>query len=290
MKITIDPYAGFCFGVERAVRIAEDNIFGDIPLRSLGDLVHNEEENLRLKEKGLKTIDHDLFLNIKHGRVLFRAHGEPPVSYKVACRNNTKVIDATCPVVKKLQSRVAKASKEIGKKDGAIIIFGKKKHPEVLGMIGHTAGNVLVISDITEAMEAELPPVIRMFAQTTMAVSDYLLIQDVVNKRLNEIYGPGQIDFKSFNTICGQVSDREKNIRKFAVEHDAIIFVAGKESSNGKMLYNIAAEVNPRSYFISRIDQISADWFKKVASVGVTGATSTPVWLIEKVGKALERF
>jgi 4-hydroxy-3-methylbut-2-enyl diphosphate reductase len=290
MKITIDPYAGFCFGVERAIRIAEDNLFGDIPLKSLGDIVHNEQENKRLNRIGLRTIPREVFYNLKHGRVLFRAHGEDPESYKIACRNNTRVIDATCPVVKKLQSRIAKSSKEVQKKHGLIIIFGKRDHPEVIGLLGHTAGQAVVISTAEEVSQVDLPPVIRMFAQTTRGVDEFLLLQDAVRRRLGDLYDPGQVDFKSFNTICKQVSGRENYIKEFAAQHDVVIFVAGKESSNGKLLFSYVTKVNNRSYYISSPDEIMPRWFKDAKSAGITGATSTPSWLMEEVGKNLEKL
>ena len=290
MKVTIDPYAGFCFGVERAIRTAEENIMGDITLSSLGMIVHNEQENIRLHEKGLKVIDHDNFINLEQGRVLFRAHGEPPSSYTIACGNGTKVVDATCPVVKKLQLKVAKAFKEMQKHGGLVIIYGKKGHPEVIGLMGQTKDQAMLVSSQEDIRIAILPPKIRLFAQTTMGTEDYTKIQEAVMKRLKELHKESQIDFKAFKTICGQVAGREKKIRAFSSEHELILFVAGKDSSNGRHLYRISSEINSRSYFISNSEDIHREWFKGITDVGITGATSTPSWLLEDVGKTIETW
>jgi 4-hydroxy-3-methylbut-2-enyl diphosphate reductase len=290
MKVTIDPYAGFCFGVERAIRIAEENTYGEIPLKSLGDLVHNEQENKRLAGKGIKSIPREVFMNLKHGRILFRAHGEPPESYLNACRNNTKVVDATCPVVKKLQSRVAKNAREMRKKGGRVVIFGRKDHPEVIGLLGQDKENIMVVSSMDEVAMTVFPPKVRMFAQTTRGLEEYLLLQAAVLRRLNNLHPSNDVDFKAFNTICKQVSGRENKIRTFGKEHDIVIFVGGKESSNGKLLFGFVKEENPKSYYISSPDEILPEWFENVSHVGVTGSTSTPSWLMEEVSKAIEKL
>lgn len=290
MEVTIDRYAGFCFGVERAIRIAEDNMFGDNPLFSLGELVHNEEENQRLEKKGLKTIAEDYFVNLKHGRVLFRAHGEPPSSYEIGCRNQTKVIDATCPIVRKLQTRVKRSHREIYKKNGMVLIFGGKDHPEVIGLLGQVPGNIMAVDTVEDIKNAALPPVIRLFSQTTRGTEDYLLIQDAIRHRLTELHPYESIDFKSYNTICSQVSGRVKRIGEFAASHEVILFVAGKDSSNGKLLFTLAREVNPRSYYISQVEEIDPQWFGDCNDVGISGATSTPGWLMEKISEAVKRM
>lgn len=290
MKVTIDPYAGFCFGVDRAIRVAEENVYGENRLYSLGMIVHNEREQDRLSEKGLGLISDENFTNLKHGRVLFRAHGEPPKSYKIACRNNTKVIDVTCPVVKKLHVRVAKSQEEMSKKKGVVLIYGKNNHPEVNGLIGQTEGKAIQVSSPEAIKEMKLPHSVRLYAQTTMGTESYLLIQDAVRRRLNELHPGKDIDFKSFNTICGQVSGRERNIRKFAVENEVILFVGGKESSNGQYLFSLASQINPRSFYISGKEDIRKEWLENMNTLGITGATSTPDWLLEEVRNAVEKM
>lgn len=288
MKVTIDPNAGFCFGVERAIRAAEANLVEDEELFSLGMIVHNEEENKRLRERGLKTVSQENFINLKQSMVLFRAHGEPPSSYKVACRNGTRVIDATCPVVKKLQSQVAKAYADMVTNCGSIVIFGKKNHPEVEGLVGQTHAEAIVIQSVEDVQKNDFPAIIRLFAQTTMGVDQYQEIKIAIENKLLELHPKEKIDFKAYNSICGQVSGREKKIRKFASENEIVIFVAGENSSNGKHLYGVSKEVNPRSYYISRESEIDPGWFENADRVGVTGATSSPDWLLENVKKAIE--
>lgn len=290
MTVTIDPYAGFCFGVERAIRTAEDNLFGEEKLHSLGQIVHNEEENRRLAAMGIKTITHEDLVNLKQARVLFRAHGEPPASYKTACRNGTKVIDATCPVVRKLQSRVEKSHKEMTKKGGLLVIFGKKMHPEVLGLVGQTGNSALVITTTEEARSADLPPAVRLYAQTTMGTEAYEQVLQAMLERMNELHPDKEIDFKAFNTICGQVSGREKRVQKFAGEHQVILFVAGKNSSNGRHLFSLCETANPKSYYVSSVDDIRREWFAGHDDVGITGATSTPYWLMKDIADTVQKI
>jgi 4-hydroxy-3-methylbut-2-en-1-yl diphosphate reductase len=289
MKVTIDPSAGFCFGVKRAIDVAEQNLGSEGQLYSLGEIVHNEEETNRLKEKGLRSISHEFLMNLKQGRVLFRAHGEPPVSYRTACRNGSTVIDATCPVVKKLQAQVLKSHTEIQKRCGAVVIFGKKGHPEVIGLAGQVQDDVIILANPDEIKSAELPPVVRLFAQTTMGTDDYKQIQEAIKDRLKELHGEKSIDFKVFNSICGQVSGREKKIQKFASEQDAVLFVAGKSSSNGKHLFELCRTANPKTFYISGKEDIKPEWLDGVDAVGISGATSTPEWLMEEIGKEVEK-
>ena len=290
MKVTVDPYAGFCFGVERAIRIAEESMYGELRLHSLGELVHNEEENRRLEKLGLKVISVKELGQLSHGRVLFRAHGEPPSSYNLACENDNKVIDATCPIVKKLQVRVMKSYQEIRKKNGMVLIFGRKDHPEVIGLLGQVPGNILAASDPAEVKGLHLPSVVRLFAQTTRGTEAYLFFQDAVRRRLNELHPPEAIDFKSHNTICPQVSGREKKIKDFAAGHEVVLFVSGKESSNGKLLFGLAKEENPRAYFVSHEDELKPEWFAGISDVGISGATSTPDWLLNRIAKKVEKL
>jgi 4-hydroxy-3-methylbut-2-enyl diphosphate reductase len=288
MKVTIDPSAGFCFGVKRAIDVAEQHAGAGEQLYSLGELVHNEEETKRLKDLGLRVIDNEFLMNLKQGKVLFRAHGEPPKSYRIACRNGSIVIDATCPVVKKLQARVLKGHKEIQKRCGAIIIFGKKRHPEVIGLNGQINEEAIIISSVDEIKSLDLPPVVRLYAQTTMGTAAYREVQEALLGRLHELHPEQNIDLKVANSICGQVSGREKKIQQFASEHQVMLFVAGKSSSNGKHLYELCKAVNPRTYYISGKADIQDEWLTGIENVGISGATSTPEWLLAEIGKQIE--
>lgn len=287
-KITIDSAAGFCFGVKRAIDVAEQHAGQGEPLYSLGELVHNEEENRRLKGLGVRSIDETFLMNLKQGKVLFRAHGEPPKSYRTACRNNSTVIDATCPVVKKLQASVLKSHNDLRKRCGAVLIFGKQGHPEVVGLNGQINDEAIVVTTIEEIKALDLPAAVSMFAQTTMGTEDYRNAQDAVRQRLIELHGEQNFELKVANSICGQVSGREKKIRKFAIDHQVVLFVAGKNSSNGRHLFAICSEANPRSYFISTPEEIQAEWLAGMEDIGISGATSTPDWLLEQVAKVLE--
>ncbi len=259
-------------------------------MHSLGDIVHNEEEERRLVSIGLKVISSEEFINLKQNRVLFRAHGEPPGSYKIACRNATKVIDATCPVVKKLQARITKIAEEMKRKKGVVLIFGKKDHPEIIGLVGQAPQTIRVIENTEQVGSMNLPTVVRLFAQTTSGTDNFLLVQDAVRKRLNELYPLLEVDFKSYNSICKQVSGRERSIRDFANDHQMLLFVGGKESSNGKQLFKLASNVNQHSYYISGLEDVKKEWFDGITDVGITGATSTPDWLMEKVKDEIELY
>lgn len=284
MVVETDNQSGFCFGVQNAVQIAEEALGKGEKVYSLGPIVHNDMEMERLSTLGLVSITHEEYERLKNCRVLIRAHGEPPETYKTAEKNNITIIEATCPIVKKLQSRIRKTQSTSQASNGQIVIFGKPGHAEVVGLLGHTEGEGILISKPEDLSKIDMTKPVCLFSQTTMSVSDYKNIADLIRTGMFEkgVEDPGS-QLKVFNTICGQVSNREPHLREFAKEHDVIIFVSGRESSNGKMLFNVCKSVNPSTYFVSSTDEIDRDWFKGMKTAGICGATSTPKWLIEKI-------
>jgi 4-hydroxy-3-methylbut-2-en-1-yl diphosphate reductase len=280
MQITIDSNAGFCFGVKEAIEAAEKEIDAGNEIYSLSELVHNKEEIDRLYSKGLKTISHQNLKEISGKTLLFRAHGEPPETYRQLKEKEIKLIDATCPVVLKLQNRVRKSYLKMKELDGNVLIFGKKGHAEVVGIAGQTNGEALVISNLDDFNHIDFSKPVEVFSQTTMCVEDYNIITSEIRKMCLQ---KGQDHCVIHQTICAQVSRRVPALKKLASENDAILFVSGKNSSNGKYLFNIAKEINPASYWIESKHDIDIEWFKNVNSVGISGATSTPIWQLEEV-------
>jgi 4-hydroxy-3-methylbut-2-enyl diphosphate reductase len=287
MQVVIDKNAGFCWGVVRAIEIAESELNASGKLYSLGEIIHNPVEVERLKEKGLITISHDDLKNVKDAKVLIRAHGEPPSTYEIAKKYGVEIVDATCPVVTKLQSRVRKFYL-----DGyQIVIFGKKDHPEVIGLLGQCDGNAIVIKSLEEVDNVPLKGKTVLFSQTTMSKDLFYKIKAELEKRVEElvvINPEEEVDFIAKDTICRQVSNRDDKLREFSRSVDVVVFVAGKNSSNGKVLYEICKQENPRTYFIETPKELDVKWFENCDKVGVTGATSTPQWLMEEVKKAIE--
>lgn len=287
MKVEVDSGSGFCFGVENAVDIAERALESGEKVYCLGSIVHNDIEVERLKSKGLITITREEFATLAGVKVLIRAHGEPPSTYKIAQQNNITIIEATCPIVKRLQMRISKAWNDSLVNNGQVVIFGKPGHAEVLGLMGHTNNTAIVVSSVKDIEDLDFSRHIYLFSQTTMKVSDYAGLADIIRKRIGEA-GNGDSDLLTVhNTICGQVSNREPRLKEFARNHDVVIFVSGKESSNGKMLYSVCLEENPDTYMISAPEEVEPGWFTGKFSVGVCGATSTPKWLIDKVAKEI---
>lgn len=278
LSVTIDKSSGFCFGVVYAIDMAEDILAHEEYLYCLGDIVHNDEEVLRLKAKGLRIIDHDKLKELKNEKVLIRAHGEAPSTYELALNNNLTLIDASCPVVLKLQNRIKNSYDD----DEQILIFGKHGHAEVIGLQGQTNGDAIVFQDIAELDNLELPNKFTLYSQTTKSTVKFYQIKD-------ELLSRGY-DVKANDTICRQVSNRYGDLEQFVVDYDKIIFVSGKKSSNGKVLYDVCKKYNPNSYFISNVDELEKSWFNPGDRVGICGATSTPMWLMEKVKLALEIF
>ncbi len=290
MNIEIDKRSGFCFGVVYAIQKAENELKNKDKLFCLGDIVHNSVEVNRLENRGLVTIDHDEFKKLKNAEVLIRAHGEPPETYKTALKNNVKLIDASCPVVLKLQNKIKTGFDEIEKKNGQIIIFGKKGHAEVNGLVGQTNSKAIVISKIEDLKKIDFSKPINIFSQTTKSLDKYSEIISEIKKRAINTVGENNTDFTSNDSICRQVSNRYEELERFSKEKDVIIFVSGKKSSNGKVLYQISKNNNDRSYFISDTNEINFDWIKKTDSIGISGATSSPLWLMEKVKKHIENY
>jgi 4-hydroxy-3-methylbut-2-enyl diphosphate reductase len=283
MKVTIDPNAGFCFGVVRAIGIVDDELSSNIDLYCLGHIVHNSEEVARLKKNGLKTIDVDEMEKLNDTKVVIRAHGEPLSTYTLAKEHNIEIIDATCPIVIRLQKMIKEQYEEIRGLAGQIVIFGKPNHPEVIGLNGQTNNTSIIISDKEDIEKIDLMKPVRLFAQTTRDKDSYKDISEEIKRRKEKLGLNTDYDYKVFDTICSKVSNRSKQIKIFAEENDVIIFVSDQKSSNGKYLYQIAKSVNPRSFFISRKEEIEREWFMKNDRVGISGATSTPEWLMKDV-------
>ncbi|MBD1430329.1 4-hydroxy-3-methylbut-2-enyl diphosphate reductase [Sphingobacterium litopenaei] len=278
LQVTIDKDSGFCFGVVYAIDMAEEILEQDGYLYCLGDIVHNDEEVARLKAKGLRIINHDVLPSLQNEKVLIRAHGEAPETYKIALENNITLIDASCPVVLKLQNRIKTSYDE----DEKILIFGKHGHAEVIGLQGQTNNEAIVFQDIAELNQIELPSSFTLYSQTTKSVDKFYAIKDELLKR--------GYDVKANDTICRQVSNRYEDLNDFARGYDKIVFVSGKKSSNGKVLYDVCKAANPNSYFISGSDELDSSNFNEGETIGICGATSTPMWLMKEVKKALEQF
>ena len=275
MTVEIDKGSGFCFGVTTAIRKAEEELSRGVPLYSLGDIVHNGEECERLRQLGLIAIDHDQFRQLHDVRVLLRAHGEPPETYVTARENNIKLIDATCPVVLNIQKRIHRDAQT---SDGAqIVIFGQKGHAEVLGLVGQTRGEAIVIESIEELDRIDFSRPVRLYSQTTKSLSEFRHIVEVIQQRMAP-----NVEFHYSDTICRQVANRLENIRQFASSHDLVFFVCGRKSSNGRVLLEACRAVNPNTHHVEDASQIDLALITPtVQSIGICGATSTPGWLME---------
>ena len=282
MKVTIDPTSGFCFGVDLTIEAAETKLGREGTLYSLGEIVHNKEEMDRLRGKGLEIIDYEKLNSVKEVKVLIRAHGEPPSTYETAKRNNIELIDTTCPIVKKLQQRIHEAYLEMKKQNGQIVVFGKKDHPEVIGLMGQTDNTAILIGGMGDLDRIDFEKPIRLFSQTTKSTEIYLQIVDGIKKR-SDNFAKGGDYFIPKNTICKQVSGRVPSLKKFCGDNEVIVFVSGRNSSNGKYLFGICKSANPKSYHISSPSEVDVKWFEGALKVGISGATSTPKWLMEKV-------
>ena len=275
IQVEIDNGSGFCFGVTTAIKKAEEELAEGKPMYCLGDIVHNGMEVERLTAMGLITINHEQLKDLHNVKVLLRAHGEPPETYELARRNNIEIIDATCPVVLQLQKRIKKQF--LNNPDAQIVIFGKNGHAEVLGLVGQTKSEAIVIEHFDEVTRLDFSKDIYLYSQTTKSLDEFHRIIEYIQAHIQE----GAV-FKSFDTICRQVANRMPNIARFAAQHDVILFVSGRKSSNGKVLYNECKKINPNSYHIEGAKEIDMNWFKDVQTVGICGATSTPKWLMEE--------
>ena len=275
MQIEIDNGSGFCFGVTTAIKKAEEELAQGSKLYCLGDIVHNGMEVERLHTAGLITIDHEEMKELHDVKVLLRAHGEPPETYALAERNHIEIIDATCPVVLQLQRRIKKQYDN--NPDAQIVIFGKNGHAEVLGLVGQTQSKAIVIEKFEDVKLLDFAHDIFLYSQTTKSLDEFHRIIEYIQGHISE-----GAEFKSFDTICRQVANRMPNIANFASKHDLILFVSGRKSSNGKVLFNECKTVNPNSYQIESAEEINMDWLKNVNTIGICGATSTPKWLMEE--------
>lgn len=285
MKIEIDTGSGFCFGVTTAISKAEEELAGSGSLYCLGDIVHNSAEVERLHHLGLETIDHQTFGKLRGRKVLLRAHGEPPATYETAKERGIEIIDATCPVVLQLQRRIKKVFDN--ENHPQIVIYGKRGHAEVLGLVGQCRGNAHVVENIEEAQSLKLDynRDICLFSQTTKSLDGFRQLSAYFEQ---QIQAPAT--FRAYDTICRQVANRQPNIEKFAVKHDVIIFVSGKKSSNGHALYEACLRKNPRSHMVDSPAVLCREWFDNAESVGICGATSTPTWLMEDCKHAIQQL
>ncbi len=288
MKVEIEPGSGFCFGVENAVRIAEEALHEGEKVYCLGEIVHNDIEVARLKEMGMVTITYDEFEKLHDCKVLVRAHGEPPSTYEKARQNNISIIDATCPIVHSMQEKIKKVQLASREANGQIVIYGKEGHAEVIGLMGAAGEKGILVTGKEDIGRIDFTRPVWLFAQTTRSKAEYELVAEIIRLNMEKEAGkhPGN-DLKVHKTICRQVSDREPRLRTFARNHEVIIFVSGKKSSNGRMLYDVCRKENSRSYFISSPGEIDPEWLRDVRTAGICGATSTPKWLIQKVAEAV---
>lgn len=291
MRVSIDKNSGYCFGVEFAIKMAEDEMESSHKLYCLGDIVHNDMEVKRLAEKGLIIIDRDQLQELTDCKVLIRAHGEPPETYKLAIENNIELIDASCPVVLKLQHRVKTAFDKMEKDNGQIVIYGKKGHAEVIGLTGQTLEKAIVVMEDKDLDKIDYSKPVTLFSQTTKSTKGFYELKEKIEQRIKAVKGEfTELDFNANDSICRQVSNREPQLAKFAAENDVIVFVSGKKSSNGKALYQVCKSVNPKSYFVENENEIDASWFEHQGTVGICGATSTPMWLMEQVKAHIEKL
>ncbi len=281
MQVTIDKNSGYCFGVEFAIQMAEDELNSGESLFCLGDIVHNSKEVERLHKKGLTIINREQLAQLSNCKVLIRAHGEPPETYQMALQNNIELIDASCPVVLKLQNRVKHAYDKMSVNNGQIVIYGQQGHAEVIGLAGQTNDEAIVITREEDLEKIDFKRPVTLFSQTTKSTQGFYRIKDSIENRLKEVSPEAEFEYN--DSICRQVSNREPQLRKFSKEHDVIIFVSGKKSSNGKALFEVCKSENSRSYFVDSETEIDNTWFYPSDSVGICGATSTPMWLMQQV-------
>lgn len=280
MRVEIDKNSGFCTGVVNAIQKAEKELEKG-ELYCIGDIVHNNLEVERLEAMGLRTIEHEEFGQLSHCRVLFRAHGEPPASYETAKANGVEVIDASCPVVLNLQKKIRKAYESVKENGGQIVIYGKRGHAEVIGLVGQTNGEALVVEHEDDLRQVDFSRPVILFSQTTKSLEGFRHVIELMRKA-----GGGLVTVH--DTICRKVANRIPQLKEFARQHDVIIFVSGEKSSNGKQLYAVCREVNPWTYFVHSAADVKPEMTEGVESVGISGATSTPVWIMEEIRRKLE--
>lgn len=289
MKVNLDPNAGFCFGVKRAINIAEDELKKHENLLCLGEIVHNDEEVKRLRRSGLQTLENKDFETQGKNKVMIRAHGEAPSIYVNADKHEIEIIDATCPVVLKLQKKIRQAYLDMKPVNGQVAIIGNKQHPEIVGLSGQTDNNAIIIETPADVDLIEFRSPLRLFIQTTKDKNTLDKTTALILQKYSSL-GIQNPDFKHYDTICSQVSGRIPALEEFCRQNEVIIFVSGRSSSNGKHLFGICQSVNPRSYFVSSKNEIEKSWFKNANTVGISGATSTPAWQLEEIAALITRF
>lgn len=283
-KVEIDNNSGFCNGVVRAIQAAEKELEKGEQLYCLGDIVHNSNEVERLRSKGLITINHDQLRELRNAKVLLRAHGEPPETYRIAQENNIEIIDATCPVVLQLQRKIKKSHDTHAGSDHQILIYGKVGHAEVNGLVGQTNGEAIVLENTDDLCKVDFNKHITLYSQTTKSVQHFAEMVQIIEKRTQDG------NFEWHDTICRQVANRIPNIREFARSHDLVLFVCGKKSSNGKVLYEECRSVNAHTHLVSDIDELDATWLEGKSNIGICGATSTPRWLMAQFQERVEQI
>lgn len=290
-KIEIDPGAGFCFGVEEVIKTAEVRLRKGETLFGLGDMVHNAAEVKRLQILGLQTIDHEQLTKLPPGKVLFRAHGEPPETYITAKQNGVEVIDGTCPIVARLQKKLKKAYDGMDHSKEQMVIYGKPDHPETIGLLGQVSGDALVVSSVEEVSAIDPQKKVLLFSQTTMDPERFKEVESTLKDFLQKSTGDSTyVHFRSDCTICGQMKKRKPGLSRFARNYDVMLFVSGKNSSNGKMLYEYCKSLNPVSYWISGKEEVKKQWFEACDSIGISGATSTSRAQLESVLEEVKKL
>ncbi len=287
MTVTIDPHSGFCFGVVHAIDVAERELKKTPELYCLGDIVHNNMEVNRLREKGLVIISHEDLAGLRDCKVMIRAHGEPPETYQTALRNNIELVDASCPIVLNLQNEVRQGYEEVSARNGQVVIYGKTGHAEVNGLKGQTNGRAIIVGDEADLSMIDFTRPVRLYSQTTKSVEGFNRIVRLIGERMKAAKPEEEPDFRWSDSICRQVSNRSNQLREFSSNYDAVVFVSGKKSSNGMILYEACREINPRTYLVSDKSELRREWFNDTESVGVCGATSTPMWLMEEVAAGI---
>jgi 4-hydroxy-3-methylbut-2-enyl diphosphate reductase len=290
MNVTIDPHSGFCFGVVYAIEIAERELRKSPELYCLGDIVHNNMEVNRLKELGLIIIEHEDLPQLHDCKVLIRAHGEPPSTYQIAVKNNIQLIDASCTIVLNLQQEVRHGYEEMQQKNGQIVIYGKEGHAEVNGLKGQTYGEAIIISNEKDIGKIDFTRPVRLYSQTTKSVEGFGNLVHLIGKEMRKAQGRDDVDFIWNDSICRQVSNRIDQLKEFSAQFDIVIFVSGKKSSNGMFLYEVCRSVNGNTHLVSQKEDLEKQWFGRDSSVGICGATSTPMWLMEEMAGEIRKI
>ena len=278
LTVDVDPRSGFCFGVVKAITRAEDVLKAGGKLYCLGQIVHNGEEVRRLEKMGMITVSREEIKELHGQKVLIRAHGEPPETYRILRENGNEILDATCPIVLKLQERVTASERQ----GNTVLIYGKSTHPEVVGLVGHLRGNAIVFREFEELNLAQLPREVTLYSQTTMSIDKLYAMREKL-----EVAG---FTVVLKDTVCRQVSGRKEMLQEFCRLHSVVVFIAGSESSNGKVLYEACLQANPRSHKVTSAAEIDPAWFREGDSVGICGATSTPAWQMEEAQEMLRRL